>query len=94
MKHATGPVVLFLVGMALIVVSVVSRRRRRPLDPVERRAAARFLWDMLAGSAAVTVFACYMLAPRHVLPGQRIPRPKARRMVRAMNAADARKMIR
>ncbi len=94
MHLPAGPVVLFLVGVALVVVHFVGRRRRRAATPVEMRAGARFLWDLVAGSAVLTVFAGWMLAPRHVLPGQRIPRPKARRMVQAMDTDDARKMIR
>jgi uncharacterized membrane protein len=93
MPLPTGPVVLFLAGVALMVVHLIGRRRRRKTTP-EMRAGARFLWDLVAGSVVLTVFAGWMFAPRHVLPGQRIPRPKARRMVQAMDADHARKMIR
>jgi len=94
MKLPIGPVVLFLAGIALVIVHFVARRRHRPATPEQTRAAVRFLWDLIAGSAVLGVFAGWMLAPRHVLPSQRIARPKARRMVQAMNSDDARKMIR
>jgi hypothetical protein len=89
-----GPVILFLVGLALIAVHLAGRRRRRPLTCDERRAGYQLLRDLITGSATLSVFTGYMFAPRHILPGQRIPRPKARRMVQAMDPDAARKMIR
>lgn len=86
-----GPIGTMVAGAVLITIN---RRSRRPAGAAERRAAWRLLWDLGRGAASLVVFAAWMLAPRHVMPGQRIPRPRARRMVRAMSPARARRMTR
>ena len=88
----TGPLILMSLGAALIVVHLIGRRQGLH-SPADRRAALRLLWDLTIGALALFIFSSWMLAPRHVLPGQRIPRPKARRMVQAMSSDDARKLI-
>lgn len=91
----TVPLIMMFVGFSLIVYRLTAGRR--PADPAARtvaRARLRFAWDLLAGAWSLGIFSAYMLAPRHVMPGQRIPRPKARRMVRPIHASEARKLIR
>lgn len=88
---AVGPVVVMTAGAALVTTHV---RWRKRTSCVQRRATWRLLWDLLWGAGQLAVFAAWMLAPRHVLPTQRIPRPRARRMVRALSPSTARQMTR
>lgn len=89
MNHI-GPLLALAAGLALIGVHV---RWRRRTDWGTRRAVWLYLWEMLRQLPGLIVFSAWMLAPRHVLPGQRIPRPRARRMVQALNPQQARNKL-
>lgn len=81
--------------------------RRRPARPAARNAARRtvdrdvliraqlrLLWDLLVTVAGSALFGAFMFAPRTVLPGQRIPRPRARRMVQRISHDRAAQLAR
>ncbi len=88
-----GPALLMTVAVLLILLHLAGRRRWQAMNRTERRAAWRLLADLARAVPVVALFAMFMIAPRHVAPGQRIPRPKARRMVQAMDADTARKLV-
>jgi hypothetical protein len=85
----TGPLILTLLGVAL--VAFAARRRRPAHTAIHRRAALRFAWDLIAGLFILVGFAIYTIAPKHVrptirariLPRSEIPRSTIfRRMLR------------
>lgn len=97
-----GPVLMISTGTGLIAVNVAARRRPGRTcqtasgEQRKRRSGsrvARLVWDLTTAVVKIAVFAAFMLAPRSVHV-QRIPRPRARRMVQALNADKARKLTR
>jgi hypothetical protein len=87
--------ILMAVGVALAAWGFAPTRRvPRQHRARVRRARARLIWDVCVDlPARLFYMSLFVLAPRNVSPGARIPRQQARRMVAAISPRTARRSV-